>query len=142
VLVQLAASPVGQRLRLRAFARYYVVGGITVVLAVGNLMLSAQATQTSYELDQLQSQHAQLQAEQQQLRYQSATLHTPAKVQQEAQGQGMTLPTASGYLSAQPLPFDLAAPLTSTPAAGSVWQLVRAAVDTVLGAPVVPPAKA
>lgn len=142
MLVQLARSTVGQQLRLRTFGRYYVAGGITVALAVGNLMLSAQATQTSYELDQLQSQHSQLQAEQQQLGYQSATLHTPAKVQQESRGLGMNLPTASGYLTPQALPFDLSAPLTPSPEGGSLWQLLRAAADTMLGASVVPGAKA
>lgn len=133
MLVQLASSPVARRLRLRAFGSFYVLGAVTLGLAVFNLMLAAQSTQSSYQLTSLQAANKQLAADQQQLRYQEAAQHTPARVEQEARQQGMSRPMASGYVGAQPLPFDLQAPLSAPPSAGSAGDLLGAALRAVLG---------
>jgi cell division protein FtsL len=133
MLVQLASGPMARRLRLGAFGPFYVAGAITVVLAVINIMLTAQATQSSYQLTGLQAANKQLSADQQQLRYLEATQHTPAQVEQEARRQGMTRPMAAGYVDAQPLSFDPQAPLSAGPASGSIADLASAAMQAILG---------
>jgi cell division protein FtsL len=134
VLVQLASARLAGRLRLRALGRFYAAGAVTLVLAVINLMLAAQATQSSYQVTALQATNRQLVADQQQLRYVEATQHTPARVEQEARKQGMSRPMAAGYAAPQPLPFDLQAPLSAGPDAGSAGDLLGAAIRTMLGA--------
>jgi hypothetical protein len=98
-------------MRLREHARVYLAGAVLVSLTGVYLLVSVQTTGTSYELNRLQDQQRQLQADQDQLGYQQATLHTPARRQQEALQQGMVRPMPAGYLAPQPPGFDVAAPL-------------------------------
>jgi hypothetical protein len=128
-LVQMAASAGGRGRRLPAHSRIYMVGVAIAVLTVANLLLSAQTTQTSYELGHLRDHLSQLQAEQGQLRYQQAAQHTPAEIEVQAHQQGMVRPMPAGYLVPQPLGFSLEAPLSSQPESQSPWGLVTAVVD-------------
>lgn len=131
-MVRVATSTVAARLRLRAYGRTYVVGAMAVVMTVANLVLSAQAAQTSYDLARLRSQQSALQSEQGQLRYQEAAQHTPAEQEREARQQGMSHPMPAGYLAAQPLGFSLQAPISPPRPTWSAWQLVVHVVDGVL----------
>ncbi|MBJ7604063.1 MAG: cell division protein FtsL [Candidatus Dormibacteraeota bacterium] len=89
-LLHQAGSAAARRVRLTAgFTRLCAALAVLLLAAAAYLVVAAQATQSSYDLARLKQQHEQLQAEQNQLRYQSATLHAPARVEQEAQQLGM-----------------------------------------------------
>lgn len=124
-----AVVSAAERLRLSAFGRIYALAGVVLVLALCYLAVAAQATQTTYELNRLQAQQAQLRAEQDQLRYQQVTMHTPAKVAQEAQQAGLVPVTPTKYLGYQPSAIDLEAPTGQQPVDNSpLWEQAVASV--------------
>ena len=77
------------------------------MLAVAYLVVAAQATQSSYDLNRLKDQNVQLRAEQDQLRYAMAAEHTPARVEQEAAQAGLQRPSQLKYVAYQPVQIDL-----------------------------------
>ncbi|MDQ6899455.1 MAG: cell division protein FtsL [Candidatus Dormibacteraeota bacterium] len=98
-------------MRLTAgFTRLCAALAVLLLAAAGYLVVAAQATQSSYDLARLKQQHEQLQAEQNQLRYGSATLHAPARVEKEAQQLGMQRRADQRVLAAQPA-VDLQKPI-------------------------------
>jgi hypothetical protein len=101
------------RLRLSAFARIYAGSGVALVLALAYLAVGAQATQNAYSVSQLKDRNAQLVAEQDQLRYESASLHGPGRVEQEAQSSGLQRSTTVTYIDTSPRPglVDLSEPI-------------------------------
>jgi cell division protein FtsB len=109
--VEIAGRMAADRLRLSAFARIYAGSAVALVLALAYLAVGAQATQNAYSLSQLKDRNAQLVAEQDQLRYQSASLHGPGQIQQEAQDTGLQRPTAVTYIDASPAEVDLSRPI-------------------------------
>lgn len=100
-----------ERLGLSSFARLSVAAGALLALAIGYLLVGAQATQSTYELTRLRQQNAQLQAEQEQLRYQAASAHTPAHVEQAAHAAGLQQAQRTTSVGAQPVALDLEAPI-------------------------------
>lgn len=128
----MATRTAAERLRIRAYGRTYLVGAAAVVVTVANLVLSTQATQTSYELDRLRNQQNELQSQEGQLRYRKASQITPAEQDREAQQQGMARPMPAGYLAPQPVGFSLDAPISQRQQALSPWQLAVQVVDGVL----------
>lgn len=125
-----------ERLRVSSFARVYAVAGVLLTMAICYLVVAAQITQTSYEMNRLRAQQAELRAEQDQLRYQGVQLHTPARVAQAAGQAGLAAAsTPVKYLGYQPVAIDLGAP-TGEPAPdrSALWQRAVAGLLTGIGA--------
>jgi len=128
-LVEIATTAAARRLRLSLFARVYAVSAVLLALAIAYLVVAAQATQSSYVLSQLKDQHARLGAEQQSLRYQSASLHGPAQTAQEAQATGMQRTATYVTVPSQPVALDLQKPIgPAAPEDSPAWQRALAAV--------------
>ena len=127
VLAQLPGTAALERLRLPSFSRVYVASAALLALAISYLVVSAQATQTSYELTRLKDVNAQLAAEQDQLRYHAASLHTPARVEQEAALAGLQRSTSARFLTYEPVAVDLGASIgPARPDDRPLWQRVLA----------------
>ena len=132
--MQVASATAVERLRLNSFGHAYLGLGGVLIAVLFYLGLAAQITQASYDITRLQDQQRQLIAEQDQLRYQEVTLHAPAQVQQQAAQSGMQRVVPSGYVTGQPVAFDLTAPVG--PAATDttpLWERAVAAVVSTLG---------
>jgi hypothetical protein len=128
-LVEIATTAAAQRLRLSLFARAYAVAAVLLALAIAYLVVAAQATQNAYVLSQLKDQNARLQAEQQSLRYQSASLHGPAQTAQEASATGMQRTASYVTVTSQPAALDLQKPIgPPAPEDSPVWQRAVAAL--------------
>lgn len=125
-----------ERLRLSEFGRVYAVAGVLLLMAICYLVVAAQMTQTSYEMNRLRAQQAELVAEQGQLRYQGVQLHTPARVAQAAGVAGLApASTPVKYLGYQPVAIDLGAGTGETPPdRTALWQRAVAGVLTGIGA--------
>jgi cell division protein FtsL len=122
-LARAASGAAVDRFRVRSYARAYLAAAALMVLAIVYLAVSAQATQTSYDLNRLKEQSAQMQAEQDQLRYQDARMHTPAGVQRAATAAGMQRAAAARYAGPPPVTIDLDAPIgPGRPADTPLWQ--------------------
>ena len=77
---------------------------------------------------------AQLIAEQDQLRYQEATLHAPAQVEQQAVQSGMQRTVPVTYVAGQPIAIDLQAPIGAPPTDSTpLWERALAALVNRLG---------
>ena len=125
-----------ERLRRSSFGRVYAVAAVVLAMAICYLVVAAQATSTSYEMNRLRLQQAELRAEQDQLRYQGVQLHTPARVAQAAGQAGLSpAATPTKYLGYQPVAIDLGAS-TGLPAADAtpLWQRAVAGVLSGIGA--------
>ena len=128
-LVELASTAAAQRLRLSPFARVYAISALLLVVAIAYLMVAAQATQSAYVLSQLKDQNGRLQAEQESLRYQSASLHGPAQTAQEAAATGMQRTAGYVTVAPQPVALDLQKPIgPDEPVDSPVWQQALAAL--------------
>jgi cell division protein FtsL len=132
--VQVASATAVERLRLNSFGHAYLGLGAVLIAVLFYLGLAAQITQASYDITRLQDQERQLIAEQDQLRYQEATLHAPAQVQQQAAQSGMQRVVPSGYVTGQPVAIDLTRPV-GPPATDTtpLWERAVAAVVNTLG---------
>lgn len=125
-----AAGRVGLLSPRQLSAYFGVAGAVTVALAY--LALSAQVTETSYDLARLQNQQTSLVAEQAQLRFKEAGLHTPAQVERDAVAAGLDRQEASKFLTYQPAPIDLVASIGEpAPDSAPAWQ--RAVASLVNG---------
>jgi hypothetical protein len=128
-LAAAAAGAVSEKLRLDVFGRLYIATAVVVLLLVLYVSLAARVTQTSYEITRLQSQQADLQARQEQLRYTEANLQAPGQVQRDAAVAGMQRGTAAKYVQYQPVAVDLGArPGDTAPDRTPLWQRGLAAV--------------
>jgi hypothetical protein len=128
-LVEIAGTAAAQRLRISPFARLYAVSGVLLALAIAYLVVSAQVTQDVYVLSQLKDQNAHLQAEQQSLRYQTASLHGPAQTAQGAAATGMQRTAIYTTVTPQPVALDLQKPIgPDEPDDSPTWQRALAAV--------------
>lgn len=122
-----AVSLTAERLRVSSLTRVYLAAVALLALIIVYLVVGAQTTQTSYELDHLKSQNAALQAEQGQLRYQDASVHTRAGIAQSASATGLQLTNQATYVRYQPASIDLSAPIGPTrPADTPLWQRILA----------------
>jgi hypothetical protein len=134
--VQVASTAAVDRLHLNAFGHAYLGLGAVLICLLFYLGLAAQITQASYDIARLQDQQRQLLAEQDQLRYQEVTQHSPAQVQQGASKSGMGRATPTKYVSSQAVAIDLQAPIGASPSDSiPLWQrMVAAVVNRVVGA--------
>lgn len=132
--VQVAGSVAAERLHINGFGHAYLGVGAVVIAILFYLGISAQITQSSYEISQLQQQQSQLIAEQDQLRYQEVTLHAPAQVSQTATQSGMQRLIPSKYVSGQAVAIDLGAPVgAQAPDLTPLWMKAVAAVVNTVG---------
>ena len=124
-----AAEATAGRLGLASSPRAAAAALGLLVLALAYLVVGTQTTQTSYEVDSLRDRSTQLQAEQGQLRYRAAGMHTQARIAQSAAGAGLQHGNQPRYASAQPVAIDLTAPIgPDRPADTPLWQRAVAAV--------------
>jgi hypothetical protein len=129
-----ASSAAADRLRLNAFGHAYLAVGAVLACVLCYLVLAAQVTQMSYDIAHLQDQQRQLIADQDQLRYQEATLNAPAQVQQQATTSGMQRAAPTSYVSGQPVAIDLGAPDGAPPSDQTpLWERAIAAVVSTIG---------
>ncbi len=132
--VQVASATAAERLRLNAFGHAYLLVGAALAAILVYLALAAQVTQSSYQIAHLQDQQRQLIAEQDQLRYQEATLHAPAQVAQQAEQSGMQRVPPAAYLTQPPVAIDLTSPIGAPPADSTpIWEQAVAAFITRIG---------
>jgi len=132
--VQVASIAASERLRISTFGHAYVGLGLVLVGILFYLALAAQVTQASYDITRLQDQQRQLIAEQDQLRYQEATLHAPAQVEQQAVQSGMQRTVPVTYVAGQPIAIDLQAPIGAPPTDSTpLWARALAALVNRLG---------
>jgi hypothetical protein len=124
-----AVEATAGRLGLHSFARASVAAGALLLVVIGYLVVGTQATQTSYELDRLRDQNAQLQAEQDQLRYQDARMHTQSGIASAAAAAGLQHGNTPRYARYQPVALDLSAPIgPDRPDDTPLWQRAVAAI--------------
>ncbi len=124
-----AAGATAGRLGLPSLTRATLAAGGLLVIVIAYLVVGTQATQTSYELDRLRDRNGQLQAEQDQLRYQDARMHTQAGIAQAAAGAGLQHGNAPRYARYQPVALDLSAPIgPDRPDDTPLWQRGLAAI--------------
>jgi len=129
VLVTVANSATADRLKLSSFGRVYAAGAALLVLVVAYLLIGTQATQTSYELDRLKDQNAQLLNEQADLRAQDSRIHTQAGVAQSAASAGLQRGNSLQYVGYQPVALNLNAPIgPDRPEDTPLWQRALAAI--------------
>jgi hypothetical protein len=132
--VQVASATASERLRLNAFGHAYLVVGAGLAAVLLYLGLAAQVMQSSYQISQLQDQQRQLVSEQDQLRYQEATLHAPAQVQQQAVQSGMQRVPPSTYVTEPAVAIDLTAPIGAPPSDSTpLWEEAVAAFMNRIG---------
>ena len=124
-----AAEATAGRLGLASSTRAAASAVGLLVLVIAYLLVGTQATQTSYEVDNLRDRSAQLQADQGQLRYQDARMHTQARIAQSATSAGLQHGNPPRYAGYQPVALDLAAPIgPDRPADTPLWQRAVAAL--------------
>jgi len=129
VLATAARGTAGNRLRLSSLGRVYAAAAALLALVVVYLLVGTQTTQTSYELDRLKDQNAQLVAEQTDLRAQDARIHTQAGVAQSAASAGLQRGNSLQYVGYQPVALDLNAPIgPARPEDTPLWQRALAAI--------------
>lgn len=129
LVATVASSSSAERLGLSSFARAYATAGALLAVVIAYLVLGAHATQTSYELDHLRAQNAELLAEQDQLRYRDASLHTRAGIAQAAAAAGLQHSTTPKYVGYQPVALDLSASIgPGRPQDTPLWQQALAAI--------------
>jgi hypothetical protein len=132
--VQVASATASERLRLNTFGHAYMVVGAVLAAILLYLALAAQVTQSSYDITRLQDQQRQLIAEQDQLRYQEATLHAPAQVAAQAAAGGMQRVPPAQYLPPPAVAIDLTSPIGAPPADTTpLWEQAVAAFITRIG---------
>jgi hypothetical protein len=132
--VQVAGTVASERLRINTFGHAYLGVGLVLAGILFYLVLAAQVTQASYDITRLADQQRALIAEQDQLRYQEATLQAPAQVDQQAAQNGMQRTTPATYVAGAPVAIDIAAPIGAPPTDSTpLWERMVAAVANKLG---------
>jgi hypothetical protein len=129
LLATVANSAAAERLGLTSFGRAYAAALALLAIVIAYLLVGAQTTQTSYELDRLKDQNVQLVAEQDELKAQDARMHTQAGVAQAATSAGLQHSNSLKYVGYQPVALDLGAPIgPARPEDTPLWQRALAAI--------------
>ncbi|HVC99739.1 MAG TPA: hypothetical protein VNG93_01165 [Candidatus Dormibacteraeota bacterium] len=116
------------RMRFSAFGRVYLLVAGVVTVTILYLVQAAGATQASYEIGRLQDQQQSLRAEQENLKYQEATLNSPAQVQAEAAQASLTRPQPYKFVQFQDSGVALDSPAPAAPDQSPLWQRALAAI--------------
>jgi len=115
-------------MRFSAFGRVYLLVAGVVTVTILYLVQAAGATQASYEIGRLQDQQQSLRAEQENLKYQEATLNSPAQVQAEAAQASLTRPQPYKFVQFQDSGVALDSPAPAAPDQSPLWQRALAAI--------------
>jgi cell division protein FtsL len=114
--------------RFTTFGRAYLLLAAVVAVTILYLVEAAGATQASYEIGRLQDQQQSLLAEQQALKYQEATLSSPAQVATEAAQANLTRPQPYKYVPYKDSGVALDAPPPAAPDQSPLYQQALAAI--------------
>jgi len=126
------ALPAG--MRFGAFGRVYLLIAGVVIATLLYLVQAAGATQASYEIGRLQAQQSDLVAEQDHLKYESASLKSPAQIESEAAQANLTRPQPYRYVQYADAGVNLDAPAPLGPDDSPLWQKALASLGrTVTG---------
>jgi cell division protein FtsL len=127
-LPQPAHLALSARLRFGAFGRVYLLVAGVVAATLLYLVQAAGATQASYEIGRLQAQQQDLQAEQDHLKYQEASLKSPAQIEAEAAQASLTRPQPYRYVTYSDAGVNLDAPAPAGPDDSPLWQKALASI--------------
>ena len=116
------------RMRFSAFGRFYLLVAAVVAVTLLYLVQAAGATQHSYEIGRLNDQQQSLLAEQQNLKYQEASLKSPAQIESEAAQANLGRPQPYRYVQYQDSGVSLDAPAPSGPDQSPLWARALAAI--------------
>lgn len=106
---------------------YLLIGAVLtgVLLYLGQ---AAGATQASYEIGRLQGQSQELAAEQDHLRYEEASIKSPARIQAEAAQAALVRPQPYKYVQYQDAGISLDTPPPAPPDTSPMWERALASV--------------
>ncbi len=111
----MAGDAARARLRLSTTGRIYVLGAVVLAALIVYLLQAAAVTKASYDIQRLQGQQADLVAQQNQLRYQEASLQAPSEIGRAAASAGLSRALPAGYAGYHEVAIDLGAPAGQTP---------------------------
>ena len=114
--------------RLGSFGRLYLGVGAVVAVVILYLFQAAGVTQASYEIGRLNSQRQDLAAEQDHLRYQEASLRSPARIETEAAQASLSRPAPYKYVEFQDAGVDVDSPPPVAPDTSPLWQRALASL--------------
>jgi cell division protein FtsL len=121
-------------LRFGAFGRVYLLVAGVVAAALLYLVQAAGATGTSYDIGRLQAQQQDLLAEQDHLKYEQASLKSPAQIESEAAQANLTRPKPYRYVQFADAGVNLDSPAPAAPDTSPLWQKALASIGrTVTG---------
>jgi len=115
-------------MRFGAFGRVYLLLAGVVAVTLLYLVQAAGATQASYEIGRLQDQQQSLLAEQENLKYQEATVNSPAQVAAAAAQADLTRPQPYRFVQLQDSGVALDSPPPAAPDQSPLWQRALAAI--------------
>jgi cell division protein FtsL len=116
-------------MRFSGFGRAYLLLAGVVTVTILYLVQAAGATQASYEIGRLQDQQQSLLAEQQGLKYQEATLKSPAEIEAEAAQASLTRPQPYRFVQYQDSGVALDSPPPAAPDQSPLWERALAAIE-------------
>ena len=123
-----------ERIRFSAFGRLYLLVAAMLAIALLYLIQAAGTTQSSYEIGRLQDQQQALLAEQQNLKYQEASLTSPAQIEAAAAQASLTRPQPYRYVKFQDSGVVLDGPPPQAPDQSPLWERALASIGkTVTG---------
>lgn len=115
-------------MRFSTFGRVYLLLAGVVTVTLLYLVQAAGATQASYEIGRLQDQQQSLLAEQENLKYQEASVNSPAQVEAEAAAASLTRPQPYRFVQFQDSGVALDSPPPAAPDQSPLWQRALAAI--------------
>lgn len=115
-------------MRFSAFGRLYLLLAGVVAIALLYLVQAAGTTQSSYEIGRLHDQQQALLAEQQNLKYQEASLRSPAQVEAAAAQANLTRPQPYRYVRYQDSGVALNGPPPQAPDQSPLWARALASI--------------
>jgi cell division protein FtsL len=121
-------------MRFSSFGRVYLLVAAVLASALLYLIQAAGTTQSSYEIGRLNDQQQALLAEQQNLKYQEASLKSPAQIEAAAAQANLTRPQPYRYVQYQDSGVLLDAPAPRAPDQTPLWERAVASIGkTVTG---------
>ena len=115
-------------MRFSAFGRLYLALAAVLAIALLYLIQAAGATQASYEIGRLHDQQQALLAEQQNLKYQEASLKSPAQIEADAAQASLTRPQPYRYVKYLDSGVVLDGPPPRAPDQGPLWERALASL--------------
>lgn len=116
------------RFRFTTFGRVYLLLAAVVGASLLYLVQAAGATQASYEIGRQQDQQQSLLAEQQNLKFQEASLKSPAQIEAEAAQASLTRPQPYRYVQYHDSGVALDTPPPPAPDQSPLWERALAAL--------------